>query len=172
MIGASSHFANATMRLLLLLLLCGVAAAKSVPPSMRVGDLSDKREGKCVSGDCDDGKGKWVYAEHRVGKEDSNHIGGVGGEDSYEGDWVNGKRHGQGIFMHGAEHYVGGWKDDKKHGKGGEFGSEAFYEGEFANGVKHGEGKERKGGLLFTGTWNEGVFDKETGTIVPDKEEL
>ena len=106
MIGASSHFANATMRLLLLILLCGVAAAKSVPPSMRVGDLSDKREGKCVSGDCDDGKGKWVYAEHRVGKEDSNHIGGVGGEDSYEGDWVNGKRHGQGIFMHVRAHAV------------------------------------------------------------------
>ena len=172
MITASPHFATVTMRAILLLLVFGFAATKSVPPSMRVGDLAEKREGKCVSGDCDDGKGKWVYAEHAFGKENSGQVGGIGAEDSYDGDWVNGKRHGQGMFMHGAEHYVGGWKDDKKHGKGTEFGAEGFYEGQFVNGVRHGEGKESKGGLIFTGTWNEGVFDKETGTIVPDKEEL
>jgi hypothetical protein len=62
--------------------------------------------------------------------------------DVYEGDLVNGLRHGKGTMRYAkGGSYEGDWKKNQKHGRGKEtFADGAFYEGEFQEGVRHGEG--------------------------------
>ena len=39
--------------------------------------------------------------------------------DRYDGDYVDGKRHGHGVFYYAnGNHYDGDWVDDKYHGHG------------------------------------------------------
>ena len=61
----------------------------------------------------------------------------------YEGEWKDGKSHGQGkcTYPDGAA-YEGDWKDDKKHGQGKlTYPDGAAYEGDWKDGKKHGQGK-------------------------------
>ena len=59
----------------------------------------------------------------------------------YEGEWKDGKQHGQGTYSwHDGDQYVGEWKDDKPHGQG-------IYT--WPNGDKHVG--EFKGGELWNG---------------------
>ena len=60
--------------------------------------------GQCVSGDCENGYGKFI-------QPDSDII--------YQGEWKNSKCHGLGTmsFPDGSK-YVGGFKYDKFHGQG------------------------------------------------------
>ena len=46
-------------------------------------------------------------------------------------DWVDGKAHGHGYYLHAdGSKYTGGWKDDKQHGNGHEtFPDGSVYEG-------------------------------------------
>ena len=37
---------------------------------------------------------------------------------TYEGDWSNGLRHGNGKYIHEGETYIGQWQFDLKHGRG------------------------------------------------------
>jgi SH3-like domain-containing protein len=84
-------------------------------------------EGKCVQGDCVNGRGTFT----------------VNGEE-YIGEWKGGKRHGQGIlnFPDGGK-YIGEWKDDLPNGQGTEINPDGTkYEGQFKDGVKIGQGRE------------------------------
>ena len=63
--------------------------------------------------------------------------------DLYEGDVVNGKKHGKGKYTYAAGgFYEGDYADDKKHGKGKYTSANGnVYEGDFADGRYNGRGK-------------------------------
>lgn len=82
---------------------------------------------KCVSGNCQDGWGKWEF--------DNGY---------YEGFWMNGKREGYGLYkwdQFGS--YVGFWVNDKMEGYGSyENEEEKIMSGMYANGMLNGLGEE------------------------------
>ena len=87
--------------------------------------------------------------------------------DIYQGDWLDGKAHGNGVFVNkgAASMYEGQWEQDKQHGQGVETWNEGrniynggwvegqmtgwaryewdgnVYEGDFVNAKFHGKGK-------------------------------
>jgi len=64
--------------------------------------IAQKEEGRCKSGDCVNGKGKWVTKEY-----------------AYEGDFKNGLREGYGVCRYNnGDIYDGDWKKDMKDGYG------------------------------------------------------
>jgi hypothetical protein len=80
----------------------------------------------CISGDCTNEYGIYTW---------SNGM-------KYEGEWDNGKKHGQGIYIWPSGHkYDGEWKNDKMYGRGTYYypGGQK-YTGEYENGKKHGQG--------------------------------
>ena len=66
----------------------------------------------------------------------------------YEGEYLNGKRHGKGKEyddFNGRLLFEGEYLNGKRHGKGKEyndFNGNLKYEGEYLNGKRHGKGKE------------------------------
>lgn len=96
---------------------------------------------------------------------------GYGCTDLYNGDWVMGKREGQGeaISYDGfTPEYTGSWKDDVYHGMGIMYDEEGFksFEGEWVDGERHGQGKafctddewhlNRKTYMVYDGAWEHG----------------
>ena len=76
--------------------------------------------------------------------------------DIYQGQWQNGKAHGQGVFCDNkGSLYSGTWKNDLQHGKGLELWdfNSIKYEGDFDQGQKTGKGK-----FEFEGSTYEGDF--------------
>ncbi len=65
-----------------------------------------------------------------------------GGSEFYEGDWVDGKRHGTGTsYYFGDDRYEGDWVHDKCHGKGTRYYLNGDrYEGEWENNERNGWG--------------------------------
>ena len=96
--------------------------------------------------------------------------------DSYEGDYLNGARHGHGRYVEAASSstYEGQWVHDKRHGTGkltivsGDGGAEQTpeivyeYEGEWKDDAKHGQGSsiDRRAGAHYeySGGWGSGKF--------------
>ena len=82
--------------------------------------------------------------------------------DYYEGEWKNGKPHGQGTFIYNTKYnnqnkYVGGFKDGKHHGHGSYTYSYGIkYVGEFNDGKWHGHGSYN----YANGNTYEGLFKK------------
>jgi hypothetical protein len=74
----------------------------------------------------------------------------------YQGERVDGKRHGQGkmTYLDGAT-YEGTWQNDLRHGKGVyTFASGKRYEGNYVNDHREGEGVMKyEDGSEFTGNW-------------------
>jgi ankyrin repeat protein len=97
---------------------------------------------KCTFGDCQNGIGKYVDKDG----------------DTYEGDFVKGKKEGSGTLIYAAGgKYIGEFKDGALHGygiktyKGGD-----VYQGDFIDGLRHG-----KGTYTFTdGDYYEGEYFK------------
>ena len=81
----------------------------------------------------------------------------------YEGQLVNGKRHGKGKFTWtGGDVYEGDWVDDQRIGKGRyTWPSGDVYEGDFVDGKITGKGKKTwANGDVYEGDW---VNDQRTG---------
>lgn len=85
---------------------------------------------------------------------------------SYVGNWLNGKKHGQGRMDYDADgrsFYEGDWHDNLKHGWGiRQYESGNIYEGMWYKHQRQGEGKmiwrDRKGGKeIFVGQWEAGI---------------
>uniref|UniRef100_A0A7S1KRF7 Uncharacterized protein n=1 Tax=Percolomonas cosmopolitus TaxID=63605 RepID=A0A7S1KRF7_9EUKA len=83
--------------------------------------------------------------------------------DRYEGEFVHGKRHGQGTmeWPNQAERYTGQWHEGLPHGQGSlyffnvQVGSCNYYEGDFKNGARDGKGVFYYGdGTKFDGEWH------------------
>lgn len=83
--------------------------------------------GDCVTGDCKNGNGIYVFKNG----------------DRYEGDFKNGLKHGQGNYTaHNGDSYQGTYKDGLRHGCGNyQWANGAFYIGEFKFGKRNGHGQ-------------------------------
>jgi len=61
--------------------------------------------------------------------------------DYYDGEWQNGKRHGKGEMLWASgEMYDGQWLNDKRHGKGVLSFAGEYYNGDWINDMKYGKG--------------------------------
>eukprot|EP00913_Durusdinium_trenchii_P002847 g2635.t1 len=84
------------------------------------------------------------------------------GNATYEGGWLNGQKHGNGVLTgkDGAK-YVGQFKHDKKEGQGVYYyPSGAKYTGQWANDMQEGHGKEEwADGSVFEGDFKAGWAD-------------
>ncbi len=88
--------------------------------------VSFGQDWNCVSGDCENGKGKMYSSD---------------GIELYEGEFMNGKKHGQGRYRTNLYVYEGGWKNDKQHGQGTINHIDGDkYSGGWMDGVFHGRG--------------------------------
>ena len=99
------------------------------------------------------GKGKIIEFEEIIRSE--NII-------SFEGEYLNGKRHGKGkeYYHDGKLKFEGEYLNGKRNGKGKAYNSKyIFFEGNYLNGKKHGNGKEydNTGNILFEGQYFNGV---------------
>jgi len=77
----------------------------------------------------------------------------------YEGQWLNGMRHGHGIWSKSdGSTYVGEWEDDKPHGQGTlTLPNGKKHTGEWRNGKRHGSGVEIfPDGTKRFGEWEDG----------------
>ena len=145
-------------------------------------------EGSFRNGDLH-GKGKYVYLDGEYedyryeGDFENDHEHGWGkwyrpdgspdGTLEYEGEWSEGKYHGQGKLDtcdgYGRYQYEGSFRNGDLHGKGkyvyldGEY-EDYRYEGDFENGHEHGWGRWYRpdgspdGTLEYEGEWSEGMY--------------
>ena len=83
----------------------------------------------------------------------------------YEGDFKDGKRHGQGTYTwNDGDKYTGEWKDGKLNGYGTYTWKDGGkYEGYFVNGKLHGNGTMYYNNYTYQkGTWNNGAITSVT----------
>jgi hypothetical protein len=108
----------------------------TVPENNRV--ISPKKTTGCVSGDCNNGWGKWNYDNG-----------------FYTGFWENGKKSGYGMYNWSkAGKYIGWWKYGEMNGYGIYFYNEKDEMiGEFKNGKLNGYGTS-----LYNGKWSRGIY--------------
>jgi hypothetical protein len=83
--------------------------------------------------------------------------------DEYEGTFLNGKRHGFGIYIEAMtqNQYEGDWKQDQRHGKGIlTCKSQGYiYDGSWENDMRHGYGNSTmKNGESYSGNWCKNLF--------------
>lgn len=102
----------------------------------------------CISGDCKNGYGKYVY-----------------NNGYYEGNFKNGYRNGEGqYFFDIGDYYIGNFADNKFNGKGTYYytNGERYY-GEWKDQRYHGYGQLfHFDGLPDEGYWNQGKFIEKT----------
>ena len=87
-----------------------------------------------------------LYESNRIGKE----INYIDKALIFEGEYLNGKRHGKGkeYYRYGTTYgklrFEGEYLNGKRHGKGKEYGKYGglMFEGEYLNGQKNGKGRE------------------------------
>jgi hypothetical protein len=99
----------------------------------------------CISGDCKNGAGKYVY-----------------NNGYYEGSFKNGYRNGRGkYFFDIGDFYEGNFRDNKFHGKGTYYYTNGErYDGEWKEQRYHGKGQLfHFDGLPEDGFWNQGKFE-------------
>lgn len=81
-------------------------------------------------------------------------------EEIYEGEYLDGKRHGNGSYSYkNGDRYVGEWRHNEKHGIGRlTYAIEGEYFGRFENGKRHGEGvfTYKKSNDVYSGFWQYG----------------
>ncbi len=114
---------------------------------------------KCVSGDCDNGYGKYIWTSG----------------DQYTGYWKNNQQTGQGTFIFATgSKYVGEFLDGKRNGTGTYTWADGQkYSGEWKDDKQNGEGIHYyTNGTTQTGIWKNGIYDgtldEATGCISGD----
>ena len=92
--------------------------------------------------------------------------------DIYEGEFLNDKAHGYGIYTYiDGTKYEGNWKNDKKDGKGKEiYPDGAFYDGDYKEGKKIGKGIYKfADGSIYEGEFDDNQINGKGKFIWPDK---
>jgi hypothetical protein len=134
---------------------------------------------KCVSGNCLNGFGKYLFAngvayEGYFVNGSANGKGKVTYKDggSYVGDLVNGKMEGRGIFLYAnGNTYDGGWLNNVKSGQGTQTlkASGEVYVGQFAGDKRNGKGKATyKNGDIYDGDWVNGLREGQATYTFPN----
>ena len=107
----------------------------------------------CTSGDCENGKGTYIWENG----------------DRYSGAFKDGERNGKGTYtdQHG-NFYIGEWKDNKYHGQGiwQSADNDFRYKGEYKDGKRDGQGTftfRDEGNGKFVGYVGEWKNDQEHG---------
>ena len=117
---------------------------------------SSYNESGCISGDCEEGYGTYVWGQS------TNWAG-----DKYTGDWKNGSRDGFGTYYYnsGAK-YIGEYKQNSIHGKGTyTWVNGDKYTGDWANGKRNGNGTYYYvSGTVEKGRWENDTFKGEDNT--------
>lgn len=117
---------------------------------------------ECIRGNCKDDYG--VYSYHS----------GM----QYEGEWKNGKRHGQGTLTYAdGSKYIGNWSNGRMHGQGIKtYASDKLYReysGEWKNGNKHGKGSMiYTSGVRYEGNWKDGKKHGLGTLIISDEKNI
>ncbi|MGB2912530.1 MAG: hypothetical protein WBB81_03135 [Pyrinomonadaceae bacterium] len=134
---------------------------------------------KCMSGNCLNGIGKYLFANGVVYEGyfvngSANGKGKVTYKDggSYVGDLVNGKMEGRGIFLYAnGNTYDGGWLNNVKSGQGTQTlkASGELYVGQFAGDKRNGKGKATyKNGDIYDGDWVNGLREGQAKYTFPN----
>ena len=79
----------------------------------------------------------------------------------YEGDFLEGKFHGQGTYTFAnGDYYTGAWENSKRNGYGiYQWTDGTRYEGQFLDGKRHGQGTlTYANGAVESGLWENGDF--------------
>eukprot|EP01119_Soliformovum_irregulare_P010256 TRINITY_DN2512_c0_g3_i5.p1 TRINITY_DN2512_c0_g3~~TRINITY_DN2512_c0_g3_i5.p1 ORF type:complete len:863 (+),score=271.43 TRINITY_DN2512_c0_g3_i5:25-2613(+) len=84
----------------------------------------------------------------------------------YDGEWKNGRMEGYGVMTYNTgEIYEGNWVDGTPDGEGKLTAGKTFYQGRFANGEKNGNGQITWwNGDVYRGHWEHDIMDGE-GTL-------
>ncbi len=140
--------------------------------------LSTAQEGECTHGNCENGKGRYIYpnGDKYIGEFKDSKLEGRGvytfkNGNVYRGQFRNNMRHGYGsYFWVSGDTYIGEYVDNKRHGQGAyKWENGDLYEGGFANNMMEGEGlMTYADARTQKGIWKADVFIKE---ITPPKEE-
>lgn len=95
------------------------------------------------------------------------------GQEVYEGDWVEDKMHGFGIYKYSnGDTYEGEWRENLQEGLGKYYFTDGTkYEGEWKNHLMHGSGHYLDiNGILWSGEFREGTFiSKEQSKLKEEK---
>ncbi|MBP7473676.1 MAG: hypothetical protein KBF83_07720 [Pyrinomonadaceae bacterium] len=161
----------------------GIASSNAQTPSTS----------KCLSGNCLNGFGKYLFANGNT--YEGNFVNGRGNGkgkvvntdgSSYVGDFVNGKMEGRGIFLSAnGNTYNGLWANNVRSGLGKETiqKSGEFYNGQFAHDKRNGKGIVKyQNGDIYDGDWVNGLREGQAtytfkngsyyiGGFVKDKQE-
>ncbi|MBX7059701.1 MAG: hypothetical protein K1X75_16675 [Leptospirales bacterium] len=130
-------------------------SAESKRVREELGDASSGIQRGCISGDCENGSGVYVYRD---------------GE-AYSGNFRERKRQGNGILRYSnGEFYEGAFQNDQRHGIGRyDFQNGDIYVGEFTDGRMQGLGAYLfADGVEYQGRFD-GNGDSGEGTIVGDE---
>jgi hypothetical protein len=186
--------------LLLMAALTGASPAGALPP------VAPELDRTCTYGDCEDGFGileikTELGTDEYEGNFRDGEFNGFGtytqfvtrsNKAYYEGDWMNGQRHGRGTHWDGQSNlYIGEWRDGLRHGHGSYFfgleswspnrhterwltGNTESYTGEFVDDQYQGEGVYRwpdgrryEGEFYANDKHGRGRFYYEAGTSLP-----
>ena len=115
--------------------------------SFLIASIASARSTGCKEGNCENGFGKWVYTD----------------KTTYEGDWVQTKKQGQGTETWPNGYiYKGEFRNSEWSGKGTLiFPDGSAYEGEWANGFMNGVGIFIwSDGKQISGIWKNGKLQE------------
>lgn len=134
---------------------------------------------KCMSGNCLNGFGKYLFANGST--YEGNFVNGRGSGkgkvtntdgSSYVGDFRDGKMEGRGIFLYAnGNTYDGGWLNNVKSGQGTQTlkASGELYVGQFAGDKRNGKGKATyKNGDIYDGDWVNGLREGQATYSFPN----
>ena len=114
-------------------------ASYVIKPAQKYSGSSGNTAGTgCVSGDCNNGWGKWQYENGY-----------------YDGFWTNGKKQGYGLYKWtGVGKYIGNWENDTMNGYGAYIAdNEDNIVGEYRNGQLNGRGYQ-----VINSEWDQGWY--------------
>jgi hypothetical protein len=90
---------------------------------------------------------------------------------TYQGQWLDGKKHGRGrLSFSDGGYYEGDFEQGEINGQGSQrWPDGAVYTGQFINGERHGEGRiDRSDGSTYSGTWQRNKYSGKGELTLPN----
>ncbi len=154
-------------------------SVRFIRPGIGSSNAQTPSTSKCLSGNCLNGFGKYLFANGNT--YEGNFVNGRGNGkgkvvntdgSSYVGDFVNGKMEGRGIFLSAnGNTYNGMWANNVRSGEGKQTVQKSgeYYVGQFAGDNRHGKGKVTyKNGDIYDGDWVNGLREGQATYTFPN----